>query len=607
MKQRVSLFVTVFLYFILIFIIGKIFFILIHGSANGGVTTPDAINILYNGLPLDLSMSGYLTVLPALFIIMSIWFKPKFIANLLNIYYAVILFLVTAITVSDIVVYPYWGFHFDSTVFLYLQSPKDVAASASLGEMITGFVMTLVFTVILYLGYIYIIRRQLLKFKIPKIIWKSVVVLVVLTGALFLPIRGGVTVSTMNVGKAYFSDNMFFNHAAINPHFNLFYSLFKSNNFGKQYQYYDKQEAGEIFNRLNRAPAATDSITSVLNTDRPNVILFILESFSYDVAMDSTIAPNMARFAKEGILFDNFYANSYRTDRGLVSVLSGYPAHPTVAIMKYPQKTGSLPAIPKTLKQSGYKNMSLYYGGDVDFANMRSYFISSCGITDIVSDKNFPMSDRLTKWGVPDKFVIERCYNDIASNQPQQPFVKVVLTLSSHEPFDVPVDKYDEPFLNAVSYTDACLGDFVDKLKQTPLWNNTLIVLLADHAMQSYPKDVNNTDAARFHIPMIWLGGAVAKTDTVSAYSSQNDLAATLLSQLKINYSDYKFSKDILNEQTRKFAFYSYYNGFSMIDSSGVVTYDNNKKSVIRHEGNPDLEKEAKAFFQNMYIDLGSR
>lgn len=606
MKQRILLLITIFVYFIFIFCIEKLSFMLMHSSAEGGITFSEIFQVLYHGLPLDMSMSGYLTAIPALILISSIWIEPNIIAKVLNVYFGIILSLVVIIAVVDLIVYPYWGFHFDSTVFLYLQKPKETFASASALEIILGFFAAIAFSILVYIGYVFIIRKQILKLTVPKSIWKACLVMIFLTGALFLPIRGGVTVSTMNVGKAYFSDNMFLNHAAINPQFNLMYSFFKSDNFGSQYQFYDKSQATAIFDALMIQPPA-DSIPQLLNTDRPNIILFILESFSAEAALDSVIAPNMSRFAREGVLFDNFYANSFRTDRGLVSVLSGYPAHPTVAIMKYPQKTENLPTIPRTLKQAGYENLSFYYGGDADFANMRSYFVGACAMKEVVSDKDFPLSERMTKWGAPDKFLIDRTYKDITTQEQETPFMKTVLTLSSHEPFDVPVHKFNEPFLNAVSYTDECLGSFVERLKSTALWDNTLLIFIADHAMQSYPVGLNNSDPRRFHIPMIWLGGAVKEPKVVSDFGSQNDLAATLLSQLNLKYTDFRFSTDMLNPDSRKFAFYSYVNGFCMTDATGTITYDNDRQEIIHQSGNIELEKSAKAFFQNMYMDLGER
>lgn len=606
MKQRILLLVTIFFYFILIFLVQKTAFTLIHASIDGNISVKDIFDVLYHGLPLDMSMSGYLTALPALVLIASIWLRPQITTAVYNVYFAIILSIVAIIGVVDIVVYPFWGFHFDSTVFLYLRKPVDTFASATPLQIIGGLVATIVFAALLIVGYRYIIRKQVMKLEVPKRIAPTAVVLLALTAALFLPIRGGISVSTMNIGKAYFSDRMFLNHAAINPQFNLMYSFFKSDNFASQYQFFDKEEAEKLFADISRQPLS-DSIPHLLNTDRPNVILFMLESFSADVVSDSTIAPNMHRFAREGISFDNFYANSFRTDRGLVSILSGYPAHPTVAIMKYPQKTGSLPTITKAAKDAGYNDLSFYYGGDADFANIRSYIVGACGIKHVVADKEFPLSERMTKWGAPDKFLMDKVYNDLTTQEQEEPFFKTVLTLSSHEPFDVPDSDFDEPYLNAVHYTDQCLGNFVERLKATPMWDNTLIVLVADHAMQSYPKGVNNSDAERFRIPMVWIGGAVKQSAVVSEYGSQNDIAATLLSQLNIPHEDFKFSKDMLLPEGRKFAFYSYVNGFTMTDSTGTVTYDNDKQSILHQAGNPELEKEAKTIFQMMYLDLGSR
>lgn len=606
MKQRILLLVTIFFYFILIFLIQKTAFCLIHASIDGNISVKDIFDSLYHGLPLDMSMSGYLTALPALVLIASIWFRKEIIKRIYDVYFAIILSIVAIIAVVDIVVYPFWGFHFDSTVFLYLQKPVDTFASATPLQIVGGLTATIAFASLLIVGYRYIIRKQVLNLEVPKRIVPAAIVLLVLTAALFLPIRGGVTVSTMNIGKVYFSDRMFLNHAAINPQFNLMYSFFKSDDFASQYQFFDKGEAEALFADINRQPHS-DSIPRLLNTDKPNVILFMLESFSADVVSDSIVAPNMHRFAKEGISFSNFYANSFRTDRGLVSILSGYPAHPTVAIMKYPQKTGSLPTITRSAKEAGYNDLSFYYGGDADFANMRSYMVGACGISHVVADKEFPFSERMTKWGAPDKFLMDRVYNDLTTQTQKEPFFKTVLTLSSHEPFDVPDSDFDEPYLNAVHYTDQCLGSFVERLKETPMWDNTLIILVADHAMQSYPKGLNNSDAERFRIPMVWIGGAVKQPAVIGEYGSQNDIAATLLSQLNINHDDFRFSKDMLLPEGRKFAFYSYVNGFAMTDSTGTVTYDNDKQSILNQEGNPNLEKEAKTIFQMMYLDLGSR
>jgi phosphoglycerol transferase MdoB-like AlkP superfamily enzyme len=606
MRQRILLSFILFGFFIPVFFFQKILFVLVHGSINGGVDAMNLLLILGHGLSLDMSVSGYLTVIPLLLLMASVWLRPELAVRMFDAYFGIVLSVVAIVTVADVTLYAYWGFHLDAAVLLYLRSPKGVFAGISTPELFANILATAVFALLLYCGYAFTVRKVLLRLAAPRHHAVTGLVLALLTGALFLPIRGGVTVSTMNVGHAYFSDRMFLNHAAINPLFNFMYSLGKADNFASQYQFFDRDVAQQVFNRLHEH-GGDAVIPRLLHTDRPNIILFILESFSFDAALDAVVAPSMHRFAGEGVMFDNFYANSFRTDRGLVSVLSGYPAHPTVAIMKYPKKTETLPAISRSLKQAGYENQTMYYGGDIKFANMRSYFVGTCGIRDIVSDRDFPVAERLTKWGVPDRTLLNRLRHDLTAEKQDTPFLKIVLTLSSHEPFDVPTRTFDVPFLNSVHYTDECLGEFADSLKAAGLWENTLIIFIADHAMQGYPQGTGNYEKVRFKIPMIWIGGAVKQPVAVPDYGSQNDLAATLLSQLRLDYSEYAFSKDMLNPQSRKFSFYSYVNGFCMTDTSGVYMYDNNQQKALEQTGHPDMEKQAKAFFQMMYLDMGNR
>jgi len=606
MKRRVLLLFVIFVFFILVFFFQKTLFVLMHGKVNGGVGFFDFIDILSHGLPIDMSVSGYLTIIPALLLLASVWIPAKSLNLLLSVYICISLLVIATITFSDLILYGHWGFHLDPIVLFYLRNPNEAMAGGTFGELFFGSVLIIIFVAIGYFIYRFSFRKAFIRLTIPRNRLTTSLLFFVFACVLFFPIRGGITVSTMNISHAYFSDRMFLNHAAINPAFNFFYLLNKNDDFESEYPFFDKEEAARIFNRLSVRPEKTDRL-SLLNTTRPNIILFILESFSFDVALDSVISPHLSRFAKEGLFFKNFYANSFRTDRGLTSILSGYPAHPTTAILKYPKKTDNLPAFPNNLSENGYHNQLLYYGGDVNFANMRSYFVGSCKIEDIVSDKDFPLKERLTKWGVPDHILIDRAFQDLTETKPVEPFLRILLTLSSHEPFNVPTKRFDDPFLNAINYTDDCIGQFVADLKTTDLWDNTLVIFIADHAMQSYPPNANNYEQVRFHIPMIWIGGAVAQPMVISDYGSQNDLAATLLSQLNIDYSDFIFSKDMLHPQERKFSFYAYVNGFCMMDSSGIYNYDNNQQKALKHVGNPRLEKEAKAFFQMMYIDLGRR
>lgn len=509
MKDRLKAFIFTYLLFVLVFVLQKPAFVLYYGifPQEGGAAA--FFNIILHGLKLDASLAGYLTALPALMLIVSVFMNGKWLATAAKIYFGIVAVLLSAIFTVDMGLYEYWGFRLDATpLFYFFSSPKDALASVSVWTVIGGVLVFLVYAALLYLLFVYCLLRRPLKPVRRKAF--PVAVLVLLTGLLFIPIRGGFTVSTMNVGKVYFSSDMRLNHAATNPAFSLMESLAKQKDFSKQYRFMPEAAADSLFAEMIYV-AEADSIDSLLTTARPDILMIIMESFSShlmtELGGEPDIAPNLDSISREGVLFTNFYANSFRTDRGLVAVLSGYPAQPTTSIMKYPRKTQSLPAIASALAENGY-TPQYYYGGDADFTNMRSYLMAS-GFETIVSDVDFPVSKRLSKWGAHDDEVFKRLYNDMAADTAQgKRKFRVVQTSSSHEPFEVPYRRLANDRLNAFAFTDSIIGDFMRRFKELPQWQNTLVVLVPDH-LGVYPENIDNLTPERYRIPLILTGGAV--------------------------------------------------------------------------------------------------
>ena len=349
----------------------------------------------------------------------------------------------------------------------------------------------------------------------------------------------------------------------------------------------------------------------LLTTDRPNILIIRMESFTANVIEavggEAGITPNLNRLSREGVTFTNMYANSFRTDRGIVAVLNGYLAQPTTSIMKYPAKSQTLPSIAKSLGEQGY-TADMLYGGDINFTNMQSYFFSS-GYSQITADRDFPLSSRLSKWGANDDITFTHLYESIKDRDEKAPWLSTFLTLSSHEPFEVPYHHLEDPYLNSVAFTDSCIGSFVDKLKELPVWKNTLIVLVSDHGYR-YPSSLTDYEPRRFHIPMIWLGGAVKEPAVIETYANQTDLAATLLSQLGLPHDQFIFSRDILAPGYPEYSFYTFTNGFGFIDSTGVSVYDNeSNKPLIENPpaGSEERLNRGKVLLQTLYDDLGNR
>ena len=386
----------------------------------------------------------------------------------------------------------------------------------------------------------------------------------------------------IRVGAVYFSDQQFANHAAINVQWNFCNSL----RYTKKQQienFMPQEQADSIVAEMLR----TDTLQHhLLNTKRPNILIMLMESFTAKlvgcVGGMQGVTPNLDSLARTGVLFSNCYSNADRSDKGIVSILSGYPAQPTTSIMKYTDKAAKLPHLSQNLNAEGYSS-SFYYGGDIDFANMNSYFIAG-QYNPIVSKDAFQHSDMNSKWGAHDHVVLGRWLSDIGNST--SPFFSVLFTLSSHEPFEVPhksrfLDKTEGGmFTNTIHYTDSCIGDFVRRASAQPWWNNTLLVLVADHGSR-LPEHSTNYALRRFHIPMIWLGGALATTDTViDNYLSQNDIPLLLCNQLEVDGSDFTFSKDIL-AGSPSWGFYAYNDGIGYVTDNEKFIYDRPSKKLM--------------------------
>lgn len=570
----------------------------------------DFMEVLWHGMSLDIPMTGYILLLPFLLCIVTAFSNKDIpLRHSMTIYNAVIATILSTTFFTDLSLYPFWKFKLDATIFFYISSPKEAFASVSLGYIVLRLALAAIYAITIF----YIYKQQTPRF-LPaiKTIGKrttNTLFLLFCSVPLAISIRGGLSESTANIGKAFFSEKEFLNHAAVNPCFSLLYSLDKADNYGDEFNFYDESERNRLFSGLY-TPTPTDT-TRLLNTTRPNIIIILLEGFGGEfteiVGGKKNITPQYNKLAKEGIIFTNCYSNSFRTDRGMVSTLGGYQAFPTQSVMKLPIKSRTLPCIAGSLNEQGYKSTFLY-GGDINFTNMQSY-LRTGGYSTIISDADFTTTERGdNSWGVNDHITFGRLY-ELAVNQPHNaPWHIGYLTLSSHEPWTVPYNKLKDKIPNAFAYTDHCLGNFVEKIRHTPIWDNLLIICIPDHGVRYYD---GMTHEQHHHNTMLWTGGAVKQHFVVNTLMSQSDMAATLLGQLGMPHDQYVFSRDIFSNEYQKypFAFFTFKEGIGFRDSTGFTVYDLIGDKVIENKGPQEKTRvsKAKAILQSIYDDLGAR
>lgn len=608
MKKRIAYISLYFFTVLLIFILQKPLFMLYNGSIEKGFGFADYMQVMIHGASLDAATAGYLTAFPFLLVLISIWFRKFPLKKILYGYYILAAALISIIFVVDMALYTFWGFKLDASVFLYIDSPKEALASVSVGFILLR-VLAILLLIALNSWVLLKITPSVLTATRKRIAGTAGMLL--LGGVLFIIIRGGVTESTSNIGQVYFSNEPFLNHSAVNPDFSLLSSMGKSQDFASELNFFDEEKRAALFDGLYPTTDG-DSIIQVLNTKRPNILIILMEGFGGAFVEPlgglPDVTPHFNRLSKEGVFFTNCYANSFRTDRGTVCTFSGYLGLPTASVMKIPAKSRTLPAIAEGLSKAGYKTDFLY-GGDINFTNMKSYLLST-GYQRLTANTDFSLAEQTSNaWGVNDDITFEYLYNQLRNRKEEGPWHTAFLTLSSHEPFEVPYHRLEDKIPNAFAYTDECLGKFIDRLKQTPAWKDLLVICLPDHGFY-YPREGSNAMPRFYHIPLLWLGGAVKQPMQVDKIMNQTDLAATLLGQLGLEHTAFTFSRNVLGSDYKyPFAFYSFNNGFSFRDSTGVTVFDNNSGSILFDEPEADESRldKGKAILQTVYDDLGNR
>ena len=594
MKERLLYLIKYYLLTVVIFIAAKVGFMLMNGGDHP-FATGDMTDVIWHGLSLDLSTALYVFAIPFICMMASIWYpREKCFRWILRPFSLIIAIAFALAFVADTSLYEFWNFKLDASCLQYLETPTEAMASVS-----TGYILLRLLVIIL-LVWLFTLAYWRIPLRLPEMHHRIIATIagMVAMPLIFVGIRGGLHESTTNIGQVYYSQNQFLNHSAVNPVFSFMASLERTANFVPDYTFMEDSECA----RLMEGFYFTDSTEpdTLLRTQHPNIVVILMEScggiFTEDIGKRSDIMPHLNQLTEEGVYFANFYANSYRTDRGTLCTWSGYPSFPRSSVMKMPEKTRLMPGIAQSLRKNGYHTYYLY-GGDINFTNMRSYLITT-GFEQLHWMKDYSLEEQKTsEWGVRDDITFATLGDMV--RQGQEPFLIGYSTLSSHEPWDVPTHRLDDEILNAFNYLDECIGNFINDMKQTPQWDNLLVILLPDHGF-SY-LGVGEEHELHDHVPMLWLGGAIKSPRRIEQICNQTDLPATLLGQLGIAHHEYFFSRDIMSKSYQyPFAVHTYNNGITMRDSTGFAVFDLNANRIIVDKSSDSelLIKKGKAILQ---------
>ncbi|MDO4211252.1 MAG: sulfatase-like hydrolase/transferase [Bacteroidales bacterium] len=658
MLKKLTYLLLTWILWLVVFAAGKVGFML-YNLAENSFTAGDVFDVVRHGFSMDMSTAGYLVAVPIVYYILVDVFRRKPKRRMtwsrrdveprrwhwwfVPFYTVVAAFLVCAVIMGDSFLYPFWKFKISAVIFTYMDDASGVTNSVSTSFIVWRIVAYVVISTLVAWAFVRVWAKTAglrVEKKGPSQEpnrFVRILILLLVAGLDFLAIRGGIGTSVQNVGTAYYSPTLFLNHSAVNPAFSLATSFKRADDFGKQFAYFDDAECEAIvkdfypthmaFAKKKMVPAANywdlisqqqaDTMT-LLTTKRPDVLIVMMEGFGgkfvETLGGNPEVAPNFNSLVKEGVFFDHYYSNSFRTDRGTTSLLSGYVSYPTTSLMRLTDKLPHVPGLAQSFKQLGYATHYLY-GGDINFTGTSGYLVGN-GFDHIVSDKDFKAADALSsKWGVCDSITTMRAVDmvkaGLGKKADNKHWMMCYQTLSSHEPFEVPYNRLEDPVLNAFAYTDACIGRLISELKATAAWNNLLVILVPDHG---FLHELTYENPEFFHCPMLWLGGALKGPRRITALMNQSDLCATLLGQMEEQRDNYPWSRDVLSPDYRyPFVYATFPSGVMFADSTGVTVFDINSSKPITEtpaagqdaaKSNAERLKKAKALLQYSYRRL---
>ncbi len=258
------------------------------------------------------------------------------------------------------------------------------------------------------------------------------------------------------------------------------------------------------------------------------------------------LTPNLDRLAREGMRFTNFYATGTRTVRGLEAVSLGTPPVPGQAIVRRPGNE-HLTTIGELLRQQGFAS-SFLYGGYGYFDNMNAYF--SANDYDVIDRTDIPKAEIAFEniWGVADESLFEHALGAIdAKVTAGKPTFTHIMTTTNHRPFTYPDGRVDIPSPGgrdgAIKYTDWAIGNFIEKARARPWFDDTLFVILADHCASVAGK--SKLPVAGYRIPLILYAPRLVTPSVFEPVASQIDLPPTLLDILRVQGDDHFFGRSV--------------------------------------------------------------
>lgn len=431
----------------------------------------------------------------------------------------------------------------------YLSYPRELISTLAGSHLLELIVLTLV-TVLVFWGVFRWTRRDPAN-SVTIPLWLFVVTAPLMAVLVALMIRSSLGHRPVNPSMAAFSPDSMVNQLALDSPYSLIYAIYEQRRDARdsnvRYGAMDEQQVFEYLLRdaglAAHNPVDGRSPTEhmqepTLQADRPQNIVIVLEESLGAEFVGSLggrpLTPRLDAAASDGIWFEQLYATGTRSVRGIEAVLTGITPTARSSVVKLGETQEDFFTLAGLLREHGYQT-SFIYGGEAHFDNMRGFFLNN-GFETVIDQGDYVDPQFVAVWGVSDEDLFNRADEEFRAAG-DRPFFSLVFTSSNHDPFDIPPGKVtpesgpEGPRETAVKYADYAVGEFLERAKESPYWDNTVILVIADHNSRVYGDAL--VPIERFHIPGLIVGGRI-EPRRVPGITSQIDMLPTLLSLAEV-------------------------------------------------------------------------
>jgi phosphoglycerol transferase MdoB-like AlkP superfamily enzyme len=378
---------------------------------------------------------------------------------------------------------------------------------------------------------LYFFDKNFLGFKIAPVAWKKKYVGGVLVlGLSFIGIRGGLQHKSINVQSAFIQGKNELGHLVLNTPYHFLRTL-KNKSLEKVKYFKTDDEAKKFILNAREFPNGFEK------PGKYNVVLLILESFSLEY-IEKGHTPFLKSLMAKSLTFNKHLANGRRSIEVLPSILCGLPSLINDPISKSIYSGNKFVCMPKLLKSAGYTNY-FFHGGSKGTMGFESYTLSN-GFDKYFSKEDYPGEDYDGTWGIYDEPYLKYAAKEISKMR--EPFLAGIFTLSSHQPYSVPL-KYKDVFNKgtleiheSIEYTDFSLKTFFETIKNEPWFKNTIFVITSDHTQKHETKKFQNL-VGHYRVPLVIHSPAITfpAMDKVSQHS---DIPKTILDMVGVDFSE---------------------------------------------------------------------